>query len=212
RMLAPVLVAEIVALLANRAGQDDLVTRHGASSFMAPARCGASYHWSVPLCSRVGPGARARAGARSNSISEPGPGAGPDPVPVSFLLHHLGDDAGADRAAALADREAQLLLHGDRADQLDLHRHVVARHHHLHTVGQLRAPRHVRRTEVELRTIPVEERRVTTALLLRQHVHLRLELRVRLDRARLRQHHPALDLLLRHTAQQKTHVVARNTL
>ena len=29
-----------------------------------------------------------------------------------------GDDAGADGAAALADGEAQLLLHGDRHDQL----------------------------------------------------------------------------------------------
>src|SRR5690606_41919741 len=55
-------------------------------------------------------------------------------------------------------------------------------------------------------------RRMTTALLLRQNVDLRLELRVRRDRARLRQHHPALDLILAHTPQQKPHVVARKTL
>ena len=36
------------------------------------------------------------------------------------LLHDLGDDAGADGAAAFADGEAQLLFHGDRHDQLDV--------------------------------------------------------------------------------------------
>src|SRR5690606_13519925 len=75
---------------------------------------------------------------------------------VSCLLDDGGDDAGADRAATLADGEAQLLLHGDRDDQLDLHRHVVARHHHLGALGQLHHPRHVRRAEVELRTVVVE--------------------------------------------------------
>src|SRR3989454_453862 len=49
----------------------------------------------------------------------------PPSVP-RFLLQDLGDDAGAHRAAALADREAQLLLHRDRRDQLDRHLPVVA--------------------------------------------------------------------------------------
>ena len=35
------------------------------------------------------------------------------------LLDDLGDRTGADRAAALADREAQPLVHRDRRDQLD---------------------------------------------------------------------------------------------
>src|SRR5207247_7858368 len=50
----------------------------------------------------------------------------PPSVP-RFLLQDLGDDAGAHRAAALADREAQLLLHRDRRDQLDRHLRVVRR-------------------------------------------------------------------------------------
>src|SRR6266542_4153166 len=41
------------------------------------------------------------------------------------LLRDLRDDAGAHRAPPLADREPQLLLHRDRLDQLDRHRHVV---------------------------------------------------------------------------------------
>src|SRR5690349_13881763 len=43
----------------------------------------------------------------------------------------LGDDAGADGLAALADREALLLLERDRRDQLHRHLHVVTRHDHL---------------------------------------------------------------------------------
>src|SRR5439155_933443 len=54
----------------------------------------------------------------------------PPSVP-RFLLQDLGDDAGAHRAAALADREAQLLLHRDRRDQLDRHLRVVTPDHHV---------------------------------------------------------------------------------
>ena len=83
-------------------------------------------------------------------------------------LDDVGDGAGADRPAALANREANALLHRDRSDQLHVQRHVVTRHHHLGAfAGRLEDTRHVRRAEVELRTVAVEERRVTTTLFLR---------------------------------------------
>src|SRR4029079_10853559 len=47
------------------------------------------------------------------------------------LLGDLGDSTCAHGTAALADGEAEAVLHGDRLDQLDLHVGVVARHHHL---------------------------------------------------------------------------------
>src|SRR5262245_44114701 len=95
------------------------------------------------------------------------------PSSVVQLLDDLGDDAGADRAAALADGEAKLLLHRNRHDQLNRHRHVVARHHHLGALGQLHHPRHVRGAEVKLRTVVGEERRVPAPLLLGQDIRLR---------------------------------------
>src|SRR5712691_2772431 len=61
----------------------------------------------------------------------------------------------------------------------------------------------------EAGTITVEERRVTAALFLRQDVDLALELRVRLDAARLGQHLPALDVVFFHAAEQDADVVAR---
>src|SRR6202035_4135943 len=117
-----------------------------------------------------------------------------------------------DGSAAFADSEPQTLLHRHRRMQLDLQRDVVARHHHLRTLRKLGRARHIRCPEAELRTIAVEERRMTAALFLRQHVDLALELGVRRDRARLRQHHPALHIFLRDTAQQKSRIVARTAL
>src|SRR3990170_5721409 len=112
------------------------------------------------------------------------------------LLRDPRDDAGADRAAALPDGEPQPLLQRHRRDQRYLQVHAVSRHHHLPPRRQRDVPRHVRRPKVELRPVPREERRVPPPLFLRQHVHLRPELQVRVDRPRLRQHHPPLDLVL----------------
>src|SRR4029077_833121 len=68
--------------------------------------------------------------------------------------------------------------------------------------------RHVRRAEVELRPVAVEERRVTASLVLREDVHLGLELRVRRDRPRLREHLPTLDLLALRATEERPGVVA----
>src|SRR3954447_168268 len=124
------------------------------------------------------------------------------------LLDDLGDDARADRPAALAVREAQALVHGDRLDELDLHLDVVAGHDHLDALGQVRAARHVGRPEVELRAVAREERRVAAALLLLEDVDLGLELRVRRDRLRLAEDLAALDVLALGAAQLAADVVA----
>src|SRR3546814_15370936 len=94
---------------------------------------------------------------------------------LPILLQDLGDDAGTDGASAFADGEAQALVHRDRLDQVHHHRDVVARHHHLGAFRKLQRPRHVRRAEVELRTVVREERRVTPATLLRPHSALTLD-------------------------------------
>src|SRR5438132_153208 len=54
-----------------------------------------------------------------------------NPFPPGSLCQDVGDDAGADGLAPLADRKAQPLVHRDRRDQLRRDRHVVPRHHHL---------------------------------------------------------------------------------
>src|SRR5690606_22743951 len=124
----------------------------------------------------------------------------------------LGDHAGADRAATLADCEAELLLHRDRGDQLHLDLDVVARHHHLDAFRQLDGAGHVGGAEVELRPVALEERGVTATLLLAEHVDLATELGVRGDAARLGQHLAALDVLALEATEQRADVVARAAL
>src|SRR5690606_4922040 len=129
-----------------------------------------------------------------------------------FLLDDAGHDAGANGTAAFANCEAQTFFHGDRSDQRHFHRHVVTRQHHFLVGRQLDRASHVRRTEVELRTIALEERRVTATLFLGQNVDLSSELRVRLDRTGLGQNLTTLDVFTLGAAQQNTHVVARFAL
>ena len=71
--------------------------------------------------------------------------------------------------------------------------------------------RHVRRSEVELRPVAGEERRVPPAFFLRQHIGLSLELRVRRDAARLRDYLPPLDVLALHSSEQQPYVVSRHS-
>src|SRR6266496_5314163 len=59
------------------------------------------------------------------------------------LLLDVGHDARTDGAAALADREAEAGVHGDRLDELDLHVRVVAGHDHLLPLGELDRAGHV---------------------------------------------------------------------
>src|SRR3989449_8620812 len=87
------------------------------------------------------------------------------------LLQDLGDHAGAHGAAALANREPQLLLHRDRRDQLDRHLRVVPRHHHLHPRPPLHPPPHVPRPKIKLRPIPPEKQPVPAPPPPRPHLH-----------------------------------------
>ena len=74
--------------------------------------------------------------------------------------------------------------------------------------GSFTLPGHVGCAEIKLRTVIGEERRVTAAFLLAQDVNFRLELLVRLDRARLGDDLAALDVFLLRAAQQHADVVA----
>src|SRR6476469_298133 len=131
---------------------------------------------------------------------------------LGILLDDLGYDAGTNGAAAFSDGEPKSFVHRDRCNQLDRHLNVVARHHHLHTFRKLYASRHVRSPEVELRSVALEERSVSSTLFLRQHVDLSKEVRVWRDAARLGQHHSPLHFLLRNSTEQEADVVAGSPL
>ncbi len=85
-------------------------------------------------------------------------------------------DAGTNGTATLTDSETQALLHSDGWSSAQPHDDVIARHAHLGALGQRDDAGNVGGTEVELRTIVVEERGVTAALVLGQNVNLALNL------------------------------------
>ena len=85
---------------------------------------------------------------------------------------------------------------------------MVTRHSHLGALGELDRTGNVGGTEVELRTITIEERGVTAALLLGQNVDLAGELGVRGNRTGLAENLAALDVLALDAAEQQTDVVA----
>src|SRR3954469_15359950 len=107
---------------------------------------------------------------------------------VSASRDDACNDAGAHRLVALANGEARLLLDCDRLHQLDRELGVVTRHHHLSSVLERDGSGDVGGPEVELRAVVAGERLVTSAFVLGQHIDLSLELPVRRERARPRQH------------------------
>src|SRR3954454_13311972 len=127
-------------------------------------------------------------------------------------LVDLGDPAGADGAAALADGEAQALLHGDGLDELDGHLGVVTGHDHLGALGEVHDTGHVGGPEVELGTVVVVERRVTAALVLAQDVDVGVEVGVRGDRTRLHDDLATLDVLALDATKEQADVLARAPL
>src|SRR5688572_8468974 len=128
------------------------------------------------------------------------------------LFNDLRHHAGTHGLAALADGEAKALLHGDGGDQRHHHLYVVPGHHHLGALRQLHRPRHVRRAEVELRPVVVEEGRVTPTFFFAQYVDFTFKLGMRGNAAGLRQHLAALHLFALRAAKENPHVVARLAL
>src|SRR5207302_312397 len=90
----------------------------------------------------------------------------------------------------------------------DRHLRVVPRHHHLHPRLQLHRPRHIRRPQVKLRPILLDKRRMPAPLLLRQHVHPALKLRVRRNALGLRHLHPPLLLVPGSSSTFPTHALS----
>src|SRR5699024_7865157 len=98
---------------------------------------------------------------------------------LSVLVEDLSNLTGTYRTSTFADSEAKTLAQSDRLQQFNRDGEVVARHYHLYAFGQRDLTRYVRGTNVELRTVFVVERRVTTTFFLGQDVHLALEFLVR---------------------------------
>src|SRR3989338_6165102 len=140
---------------------------------------------------------------------------GPNPspfTPLIPLLDNLCNHTCADGTTAFADRETQTFFHRDRVDQADGDADIVAGHDHFGTRWQFDRAGHIGGAEVELWAVALEERSMTAAFILAQHVDLGSELGVRGDGAGLGQHLAAFYILALGAAQQDADVVACLTL
>ena len=84
-----------------------------------------------------------------------------------LLFHDLRYYACTYRASAFTNCKPQSFFHCNLRDQLDRHHYVVSGHYHLYPFRQLDYPRYIRRSEVKLRSVSIEERRMSSALFLR---------------------------------------------
>src|SRR5690625_7952047 len=114
--------------------------------------------------------------------------------PRGRLGNDFRNDTSTDGTATVADREAQTFAHGDGGDEFNVELSIITRHNHLDAFWQLDHAGHVCGTEVELRTVAFEERRVTSTLFFAQDVNLCNEFGVWLDGAWLGQNLTALNV------------------
>ena len=115
-------------------------------------------------------------------------------------------------ATTFADSEAKTYVECYSVDELYSDFHVVTRHYHFNTFGEMNLTGAVHGTEVELRTVLVTEWSVTTTFFLLEDVDRSLESSVGLDNTRVGDNHTTLDFLLIDTTEEETNVVTSFTL
>ena len=130
----------------------------------------------------------------------------------SLIVDDFCDLTRTYRTTTLADSETQTSVQSHSVDKLNSDLNVITRHYHFYALRQMNLTGAVHCTEVELRTILVSERSVTSTLFLLQNVDRSLELLERLNLSRMAEHHTTLDFILVDTTEKQTYVITSLTL
>ena len=112
----------------------------------------------------------------------------------------------------LTDSESQTFLHSYRVDQFNCHCNVISRHAHLCAFRKLANTCYVCCSEVELRTVVVEERCMTATLIFCQNVNLACEFCMACNCARFDENLTSFDLCSLDTTEQSTDVITCTSL
>ena len=115
-------------------------------------------------------------------------------------------------ATAFADSETKTYAASYRVDELNGNRYMVARHYHLGSFGESNLTGHVEGTNIELGTVFVVERSVTTTFFFLQDIHLSFEFRVRSYLTRVADYHTTFDFVLVDTTEEETYVITSFSL
>ena len=127
------------------------------------------------------------------------------------LVQDFGDLTRTYRTATFTDCETQTFVASNRSDEFHVDSYVVTRHYHFYTFGESDFARYVKRTDVELRTVVVVERSVTTTFFFLQDINLSLEFRVGFYLSRVADYHTTFDFVLVDTTEQQTYVITSFT-
>ena len=128
------------------------------------------------------------------------------------LVQDFGDLTRTYRTATFTDCETQTFVASNRSDEFHVDSYVVTRHYHFYTFGESDFARYIKRTDVELRTVVVVERSVTTTFFFLQDINLSLEFRVGFYLSRVADYHTTFDFVLVDTTEEETYVITSFSL
>ena len=126
----------------------------------------------------------------------------------SLLSVNLDNNTGTNCMAAFTDSETEAFFNSDWCNQFDIHFNVIARHAHFSAFRQGNDTCNVCCSEIELRTIVIEERSMTAAFIFGQNINLATEFCVRMNSARLCKNLAALDFISLNTTEKNTVIIA----
>ncbi len=116
-----------------------------------------------------------------------------------------------DCTTTFADSETEVHVQCDFREQLNVDFYVITRHAHFNAFRKGDGTGNVRCTEVELRTIVVAKRSVTTTFFFLQNVNRSFEVFVRMNGTRFCDNHTTTDFIFVDTTEQQTYVITSLT-
>ena len=114
--------------------------------------------------------------------------------------------------ATFTDSKTKTYAASYRIDKLNSDGYVVARHYHFSSFGESNLTGYIEGTNIELGTIFIVERSMTTTFFFLQDIHLSFEFRVRSYLTRVANNHTTFDFVFVDTTEEKTYVITSFTL
>src|SRR5690606_15337629 len=127
---------------------------------------------------------------------------------LNLLLDDFSHLTGTYSTATFTNREFKTFFHGDGGNKYNAEVDVISGHDHFYAFRKHTLTCDVCGTEVKLRTVFVEEWRVTTTFFFAQYIHFPFKLGVRSDAFRSTNDHTAFDVFFLNTTKKDTGIIS----
>ena len=121
---------------------------------------------------------------------------------ASILFDDFSYNAGTYSSSAFTNSESQSFFDCDLCDQCDCHCDVISWHAHFCSFRKLQISCYVCCSEIELRSVSVKERCMSSAFFFLQYVYFAFEFCVRVDCSRLAQYLSSFDFISLYASKQ----------